>query len=75
VALPGDDRDRAQRPGARRHGGGHVEAKSVCGMVDGGDLRHTTDYRRVYASVLERWWQLPSERVLQRRFEPVRFIS
>ena len=27
-------------------------------------LRHTTDFRRVYASVLERLWQLACERVL-----------
>lgn len=27
------------------------------------------------ASVLENWWQLPSERVLRRRFEPLRFIN
>jgi uncharacterized protein (DUF1501 family) len=61
--------------GPHVRGGVHGEAPSLRALDDGGNLRHTTDFRRVYASVLERWWQLPSERVLQRRFEPVRFIS
>ena len=47
-----------------------------CAALDGGgNLRHSTDFRRIYASVLENWWQLPSERVLQRRFEPLKFIA
>jgi uncharacterized protein (DUF1501 family) len=33
-----------------------------------GDLVHTVDFRSVYSSVLERWLQSPSERVLSRRF-------
>ena len=35
-----------------------------------GDLRHTVDFRSVYAGVLERWLKTPSEPVLGRRFEP-----
>ena len=44
-------------------------------LDDGGNLRHTIDFRRVYAAVLEYWWQLPLEGVLQRRFDPLRFIG
>ena len=61
--------------GPHVRGGMHGEAPSLRSLDGGGNLRHTTDFRCVYASVLEHWWQLPSERVLQRRFEPVRFIT
>ncbi|MGH6612420.1 MAG: DUF1501 domain-containing protein [Burkholderiaceae bacterium] len=55
--------------------GVHGEAPSLKALDDGGNLKHTTDFRRVYASVIENWWQLPSERVLQRRFIPLKFIA
>lgn len=61
--------------GPQVRGGVHGEAPSLRSLDDGGNLRHTTDFRRVYASVLENWWQLPSERVLQKRFEPLKFIA
>ena len=61
--------------GAHVRGGVHGDAPSLRTLDEGGNLRHTTDFRRVYASVLENWWQLPSERVLLRRFEPLKFIS
>ena len=61
--------------GPQVRGGVHGDAPSLRSLDDGGNLRHTNDFRRVYASVLENWWQLPSERVLQRRFEPLKFIG
>lgn len=61
--------------GPKVRGGVYGEAPSLRALDDAGNLRHTVDFRRVYATVLESWWQLPSERVLQRRFEPVKFIS
>jgi uncharacterized protein (DUF1501 family) len=39
-------------------------------LVDG-DLKHTTDFRRVYASVLDGWLGVPNERVLGARHEPI----
>lgn len=39
--------------------------------LDDGDLRYTTDFRRVYATVLERWLGLESAAVLGARFEPL----
>ena len=38
------------------------------------DLSHTTDFRQVYSSVLERWLQASPEKVLGRRFDPLGFI-
>jgi uncharacterized protein (DUF1501 family) len=37
-----------------------------------GDLRFTTDFRRVYAGVLENWLGTPSEPILGRRFDALR---
>ncbi len=39
-----------------------------------GDLRHTVDFRSVYAGVLEGWLGAPSERILRRRFEPLALV-
>ena len=61
--------------GPHVRGGVHGEAPSLRSLDGVGNLRHSIDFRRVYASVLENWWQLPSERVLQRRFEPLKFIA
>ena len=36
-----------------------------------GDLQYHTDFRQVYATVLEQWLQTDSERVLKGRFQPV----
>ncbi|HIK95205.1 MAG TPA: DUF1501 domain-containing protein [Planctomycetes bacterium] len=36
-----------------------------------GDLQYHTDFRQVYATVLERWLKADSELVLKGRFEPV----
>ena len=37
--------------------------------LDQGDLRHTTDFRNVYATVLEKWLDAKSEPVLGKQFE------
>ena len=39
--------------------------------LDNGDLRHTTDFRAVYASVLEQWLRAPAADVLGRGFPTV----
>jgi uncharacterized protein (DUF1501 family) len=36
--------------------------------LDNGDLKFNTDFRSVYASVLDRWLAAPSEKVLGRKF-------
>ncbi len=43
-------------------------------LVDG-DLKFHTDFRSVYAAVLERWLGIPSEPVLMGRFDPVEIVS
>lgn len=39
-----------------------------------GDLRFAVDFRTVYAAVLEDWLKVSSEKVLGRRFEPLRLV-
>jgi uncharacterized protein (DUF1501 family) len=36
-----------------------------------GDLKYTTDFRTVYAAVLEQWLKTKSEPVLGRKFTPL----
>ena len=43
--------------------------------LDDGDLKHTTDFRSVYAALLEQWLGLPSEPVLGRKFEPLKVTA
>ena len=50
-------------------GGHYGEAPSLSDLDAGGNLRHTVDFRRVYASVIEGWMGVESaETVLDRRF-------
>ena len=43
--------------------------------LDDGDLKHTADFRGVYAAVLEQWLGVPSEPVLGAKFDPVRVTA
>ncbi len=42
--------------------------------LDAGDLKYTTDFRSVYATVLDRWLGTNSEIVLGKRYEDLKFI-
>lgn len=44
------------------------------GELVNGDLQFAVDFRSVYAGVLEHWLKTASERVLERRFEPLAFV-
>ena len=37
--------------------------------LDSGDLRHTVDFRSIYASVLEDWLKTPSQAVLGKTYQ------
>src|SRR5262249_6000793 len=43
-------------------------------LVDG-DLKWSIDFRRVYATLLDRWLELPAEAVLGQRFEPLSMLQ
>lgn len=54
--------------GKRVRGGFHGERPSLTTLVDDGNLQHTTDFRRVYASAIEGWLGLDSQAVLKGQF-------
>ncbi len=43
--------------------------------LDGGDLKFHTDFRQVYATLLDGWLACDSERVLSAKFEPVALLK
>lgn len=43
--------------------------------LDDGDLKYHTDFRRVYATLLENWLKVDSKMVLGDKFEPMGFIK
>jgi uncharacterized protein (DUF1501 family) len=45
------------------------------GQLDSGDLKHHTDFRQVYATILDRWLDCDSRRVLGEDFKPVDFLN
>lgn len=54
--------------GSQVAGGVIGEAPSLARLDADGNPVYTTDFRAVYATVLERWWGLDSERALGARF-------
>ncbi|MDD5199528.1 MAG: DUF1501 domain-containing protein [Terrimicrobiaceae bacterium] len=42
--------------------------------LDAGDLKHTVDFRSVYATLLEKWLRVPGDKVLGRKFPTLGFI-
>ena len=43
--------------------------------LDKGDLKFTTDFRSVYATVLAHWLKTPAEKVLGRAIEDAGFME
>lgn len=54
-------------------GGRHGESPDL-GNLDNGNLRFATDFRSVYATVLDRWLQADSTAILGQRFAPIPFL-
>jgi uncharacterized protein (DUF1501 family) len=59
--------------GGKVKGGLHGKMPSLTDLDDG-DLKYTTDFRRVYATLLDRWLNAESEKVLGGKFEGVSFL-
>ena len=43
--------------------------------LDEGDLKHHTDFRRVYATLLDQWLACPSEPILAAKYEPLPLLK
>ena len=59
--------------GPRAVPGLHGEHPSLSDLEDG-DIKHHTDFRQVYASILEEWLDWPSEPVLGASFDKINLI-
>jgi len=55
------------------HGGCYGSPPSLTDLDDG-DPKFTTDFRQVYATLLDRWLEIPSRPVLGEDFVPVPFV-
>jgi uncharacterized protein (DUF1501 family) len=56
--------------GGRVKGGVYGQHPSLTDLDDG-DLKYTTDFRRVYATLLDRWLNVGSSAILNNTFEPI----
>lgn len=50
------------------------DAPDLAALIDDGNVPYTTDFRRVYATVLERWLGVPHEALLGRQWEQLGFL-
>ena len=55
--------------------GGRVGSHPALTDLDNGALKFHTDFRRVYATVLDRWLGFDSRRVLGKQYEPLDFLN
>jgi uncharacterized protein (DUF1501 family) len=55
--------------------GGFYGEPSSLANLDNGNLKYTTDFRSVYATVLEKWLNAPADDVLNGRFPQLGFLS
>ena len=55
-------------------GGLHGRPPSLTDLEDG-DLRHTVDFRRLYATVAQRWWRLPGRSELLAGHAPLDILK
>lgn len=60
--------------GAGVQGGLHGKHPSLIDLVDG-DLAHTTDFRSVYATILERWFAVAHEPILRGKHPTLPFLA
>ncbi len=60
--------------GNKVKGGFYGEPPSLTAL-DNGNLRHTTDFRSVYATILENWLEAPAEPILKGRFDKLDVIA
>jgi len=60
--------------GGRVAGGFYGEAPALDRLGGDGNVGHAIDFRAVYATVLERWWGVPSQPVLGGRYPAVPFL-
>lgn len=61
--------------GAGVRAGVHGKQPSLTDLDERGNLKMQLDFRGVYAAILERWLNAPSEPILQGKYEPIDCIA
>ena len=51
--------------------GGLYGERPALTQLENGNLRHAVDFRQLYTTAAERWWQLPTRNVFGGRFRPL----
>ncbi len=60
--------------GGRVRGGLYGQAPQL-DRLEGGNLRHAVDFRSLYATVLERWWGVPSKGPLRGKYPVLELLK
>ena len=60
--------------GGRVAGGLYGEAPNLAALAGDGNPRHAIDFRSVYATALERWWNVDGNAALGGHFTPLPFL-
>jgi len=55
--------------------GMYGDAPDLSALVDNGNVPYTTDFRRVYATVMDRWLGVPHEALLGQKWEQLGFLG
>jgi uncharacterized protein (DUF1501 family) len=61
--------------GGRVNGGMYGAAPNLTQLSGDGNPAHAIDFRSVYATALDRWWGVDSQRALGGRFAPLPFVT
>jgi uncharacterized protein (DUF1501 family) len=61
--------------GGAVRGGVYGEAPDLAHLDAGGNMKFAVDFRSLYATALERWWQIDSREILGGRFAPLGFLG
>ena len=56
--------------GPQVNGGVYGKAPDLGNLNEDENIRFTTDFRRVYATIIEDWFKVSSEKVLGQKFKP-----
>jgi uncharacterized protein (DUF1501 family) len=51
------------------------DAPNLAALVDNGNVPYTTDFRQVYATVIERWLGVPHDALLGQRWDQLGFLA
>jgi uncharacterized protein (DUF1501 family) len=60
--------------GSRLQGGALHGTSPSLKLQRNQDVTFTTDFRQVYATVLDKWFSCPTNKVLGKSYEPLKFI-